>query len=481
MADSDMNAEQGGFDLDRQEIEGQSPKNTGGIEADVYQSPEEAGTPLGTPVLKSESDDQQAIRKELSQVGERQPNLQFAALGPQFPDTGQYNARFGGGLAGRQPVPGGRAPEVQQRPPKLKFPKKWGIALGGLAAGGLAAVGAALGYDRLATTDDDPNTGGQGGVATEPVRTNTPDANTPVPTTTSTPEVTTTVAPETVTQVPEILGNGKYNTVEDMPNVTEKQIETINKFLKDSTPFIFVDGVIVAVDNDLMTRTETTDPKNTQQYTHAPQLHTVGLNIEDFIDSAAFLEELGLRAKYENYLAVIKDEISFEQYKEDPSRYSSTLWAFNGEIAYQSDGRPIQSHMPISGDSPVIFRYVSQREDLPVRLNTNSSVGFIVENGVVCVLMWGYDPGAIGRTDPNIGAIPEQYSAASFIAWGATEMSDTNIESAGTSTDFYSAVPRIMLPTWERLSDIVIPTKEPTNWNSIITATGAPANSGNTQ
>ena len=173
-----------------------------------------------------------------------------------------------------------------------------------------------------------------------PKSTNTP-ANTPTPEATATPEVK------------KILGNGKYNTVEEMP-ISEAYKEGIKKMIEGTEVAIIGDGYVIAIDKKMLEEGDrmcptALDSANVEKCT---RLTSVSLNPR--FDSLELFSDGIMRAKYRAFQSQHPEPLTLDEYKLSLDPYMQRgRDVFSGKTANRA----------IREDAPVVIIVADQPRD----------------------------------------------------------------------------------------------------------------------
>lgn len=314
-------------------------------------------------------------------------------------------------------------------------------------------------------------------VPTAPPPTETP---TELPTATNTAEPTATNTVEPTVEMPK-LGNGEYNSIDEMP-ISEEEKAAIKEMTKDSEiQFISRHG-IVAIHGSLSEREMAPSPA-TLVDVPAPKLTSIELVSPE---AAQKEEERVMLVKYQQYRQSSgRVDVSFEDYKAGSEEYDTTVWAYNNVVdpaqvaTYEAQKESLQK-MEISGDSVRVLILVGRPESLFVSISTEMRVGdtvIPVNDGANVWGIWGYafDPAAIGHPEHSKFTL-----AGKMNLWEAV-ITNPGIEVAGSRYGVYNpntdgnVMKDEIFPVMESLTEINITMLPDNKAESLYKATGTAA------
>jgi len=252
------------------------------------------------------------------------------------------------------------------------------------------------------------------------------DTATQSPSSTATQEV---AKPETVS--PEILGNGKYNSIEEIPNLTDLQKESARKFLEGSTLMIAGDGSVVALENTIMGPHQSENAYG--ELVEAPEFKKVYTNTEQYPDAVNRQDDLVNLLKYELFM---QDNPSSPVTPEEYTKgsFNSKIWAYEDKPPEGWDGKDnaqtnILTDRNFDNNALVIAKFVeSPKEAMVIGIN-NRGLSIIVRNNVILLEIFSPDPGAFdfNQTSRN------ESEFAKVLAWGVNTAVDKSTRNSGVS------------------------------------------------
>ncbi len=318
------------------------------------------------------------------------------AGGPDISTPNQYDARLGGGVAGRQPVPGSVPTPDRQPAPHGHGARNLLIAGGATIAGGAAIAAGFLGLDKLRSSDENPNINPSNGVPTQMLSTETA---TPLPTATEAPTAIPSPEPGPAT-------HGKYQSVEEMP-VSEAQKSAIKELTTGSDIQIITDKAVIAIEPALKTR-----PKIIKYYNAdfpTSQLYSLNLNTDKFPDASQRIDDIIDMANYYAWKKKSGSQATYEEYVQQKGAqgHPFDIWGFahrSGEL----------KHFTLD-DPKIVIQFIAQPENTNILPSYGIEYGFRVLNNVLRIDIFDPNPGGEGYVD-KFGIPLNKYQAGSIIA-----------------------------------------------------------------
>ncbi len=274
-------------------------------------------------------------------------------------------------------------------------------------------------------------------------------------------------------------GQGKYSSVEDMP-ASDLVKDTISKMLEGSTAFVITDGVVLAIEDKLKTRTHCPSRIGVSNpfLMKCGNIDSVRLNVEDFPDSSERLDRGVLRGKYLIWEALAQSGKSFDDYRSELAGGVTHPFAIK---AFDAQGQ-IRNVTVSDERTPWVIKYVSDPHNLIVENNTVTGFSYRVLNGVVEMSLYSADPGAPGNEDPK-RFNPAQYQSSQLLTFGLAHLTDTalleqpsidvnNPYAQDGGYNIAHVVPKVRLIQQDLVPDNL--STNATVWNGILRTTGVP-------
>lgn len=239
-----------------------------------------------------------------------------------------------------------------------------------------------------------------------------------------TPNPTETQAPE-----PEILGNGLYNSIQEM-QITESQKATIEKLLGVSTPMIIGKQSILAVKNTLMQ--ENVIYNEVGELEPSPQIKEIKANTKKYPDAIEKQDIAALQGLFFAWqLANPGSDLTFEQYQASGDPMSSSIRALNqdyeGPINQEFFDNGYLASVPFDKNAVVVWDVIDTPEGAQYHTRNGAYVKVVAENNVVYIGIYKHDIAGLDFNNPN----RKFHEVADNVAFSTGVLNDPALQEAG--------------------------------------------------